>query len=151
MADLFNEDFQEFLDALNKTQTEYIVVGGYAVILHGYIRSTADMDIWVNKTAVNYQKLKQAFQLFGAPIFSEKDFLENNFDVWGIGKEPNRIEILSELKGATFDEAYRYSKTFIQNKIEVKYIHLDHLIKAKEAAGRFKDRDDIERLNKNRK
>ncbi|MEP6513120.1 MAG: hypothetical protein ABJA79_04590 [Parafilimonas sp.] len=151
MADLFNQDFQDFINSLNKTQVEYIVVGGYAVILHGYIRSTADMDVWVNKTSTNYQKLKKAFQLFGAPIFHEQDFLGNKFDVWGIGKEPNRIEILSELKGIPFAEAYPLCKTFIQNGIEVKYINLEHLIKAKKAAGRFKDKNDIEQLIKKNK
>ena len=148
MADLFNKDFLDFIDALNKAKVEYILVGGYAVILHGFARSTGDMDIWVNKTSDNYQKLKKAFSLFGAPIFSEKDFLGNKIDVWGIGKEPNRIEILNQLKGITFEEAHPLCKTFIQNKIEIKYIHINHLIKAKEAAGRFKDKNDIEQLKK---
>lgn len=151
MADLFNQDFQDFIDSLNKAYVEYILVGGYAVVLHGYVRSTADMDVWVNKTSANYQKLEKAFQLFGAPVFSEKDFLENNFDVWSIGKEPNRIEILSELKGVSFGEAYPFCKIFIQNGVEIKYIHLKHLIRAKEAAGRFKDKNDIEQLNKIKK
>ena len=56
MADLFNQDFQDFIGALNKAAVEYILVGRYAVILHGYIGSTADMDVWVNKTLENYQK-----------------------------------------------------------------------------------------------
>jgi hypothetical protein len=148
MADLFNQDFQDFIDALNKAQVEYILVGGYAVILHGYSRTTGDMNIWVKKTSANYNKIKKAFQLFGAPLFSEQDFLGNNFDVWGIGREPNRIEILSELKGVLFDEAYPACKIFMQNLVEVRYIHFNHLIKAKEAAGRFKDKNDIEQLRK---
>lgn len=87
MADLFNQDFQEFIEALNIVKVEYILVGGYAVILHGYIRSTADMDVWVNKTSDNYVRLRKAFDLFGAPVFSEKDFLGNEADVWAIGIE----------------------------------------------------------------
>lgn len=148
MANLFNQDFQDFIEALNKAAVEYILVGGYAVILHGYIRSTADMDVWVNKTSTNYQKLKSAFLYFGAPVFLEKDFLGNQFDVWGIGIEPNRIEVLNNIKGVEFSEAYSICKTFIQNNIEVKYIHINHLIQAKEAAGRFKDKADIEELKK---
>ena len=148
MADLFNHDFQEFIELLNKEGVEYILVGGYAVILHGYIRSTADMDVWVNKTAVNYEKLRKAYDLFGAPIFPKEQFLGDQFDVWGIGVEPNRIEVLNNLKGVEFAEAFALCKTFIQNEVEVRYIHLNHLIKAKEAAGRFKDKDDIEQLNK---
>ncbi len=151
MADLFNQDFQDFIESLNKAAVEYILVGGYAVILHGYIRSTADMDVWVNKTSDNYQRLKKAFNLFGAPIFSEEDFLGNQFDVWGIGMEPNRIEVLNKIKGIKFSEAYPLCKTFIQNNIEVKYIHLNHLIQVKEAAGRFKDKADIEELKKRNK
>src|SRR6266487_5482906 len=120
MADLFNEDFQDFIEALNKSEVEYILVGGYAVILYGYIRSTADMDLWVNKTSANYQKLKKAFTFFGAPIFSEKEFLSNQFDVWGIGKEPNRIEVMNNVKGLDFSEAFSSCKIFIQNGIEIK-------------------------------
>lgn len=148
MADLFNQDFQDFIEALNKEAVEYILVGGYAVILHGYIRSTADMDVWVNKTSKNYQKLKTAYYNFGAPVFSEEEFLGDQFDVWGIGIEPNRIEVLNNIKGVEFSEAYPLCKTFFQNNIAVKYIHLNHLIQAKEAAGRFKDKADIEELKK---
>lgn len=126
-------------------------MGGYAVILHGYIRSTAGMDVWVNKTSDNYVRLRKAFDLFGAPVFSEKDFLGNEADVWAIGIEPNRIEVLNSIKGVKFSEAYPLCKTFTQNAVNIKYIHLIHLIKAKEAAGRFKDKDDIEQLKKRNK
>ena len=106
MANLFNEDFQDFIMELNNNSVRYILVGGYAVILHGYIRSTADMDIWVDKTKENYQKLKKALNQFGAPCFSENEFLGDEFNVWGIGREPNRIEIMNEVKGLKFDVAY---------------------------------------------
>ena len=67
------------------------------------------MDIWVNKTAVNFQKLKKAIEEFGAPSFSQSEFLGDEFNVWGIGKEPNRIEIMSEVKGLSFDSVYKES------------------------------------------
>ncbi len=148
MANLFNQDFLEFIDALNTSTVDYMLVGGYAVILHGYIRSTADMDVWVHKTSSNYLKLSKAFQQFGAPIFSEAEFLGNEYDVWGIGVEPNKIEVLNNIKGIQFTEAFPLCKTFFQNEIPVKFIHLIHLLKAKEAAGRFKDLADIEQLTK---
>ncbi len=146
MANLFNKDFLDFIDCLNKAEVEYLLIGGYAVILHGYIRSTADMDIWVNRSVGNYQRLKVAYQLFGAPIFSQNDFFDERIDVWGIGIEPNKIEVLNKMKGVEFNDAYPSCNTFIQNNIEVKYIHLKHLLLAKEAAGRFKDKADIEQL-----
>lgn len=151
MADLFNPDFVDFLEACSNNEVEYLLVGGYAVILHGYIRSTADMDIWVNKTAGNYRKLVKAYSDFGAPIFSEEDFLGNKYDVWGIGVEPNKIEVMSEVKGIDFDECLAACKKLPVKNFTVPYIHLKHLLQAKEAAGRFKDKADIEQLKKNNK
>jgi hypothetical protein len=148
MADLFNPDFIDFLEACSNSEVEYLLVGGYAVILHGYIRSTADMDIWANKTAGNYKKLAKAFRDFGAPIFPEEDFLGNKYDVWGIGMEPSKIEILSEVKGVQFEECLLACKKLQVKSFEVPYIHLKHLLIAKEAAGRFKDKADIEALTK---
>ena len=56
---IFNVDFLEFLEFLTKHQVEYLLVGGYAVVLHGYIRSTGDMDLWIDRTNENYKKLKK--------------------------------------------------------------------------------------------
>lgn len=151
MADLFNKDFQDFIQALNNNEVKYILVGGYAVILHGYIRSTADMDIWVKKTKKNFDKLNRALNEFGAPSINEKEFLGNQYDVWGIGKEPNRIEIMSELKGVTFETAYKESIFYQQDNLKIRFIHFNHLLDAKKAAGRFKDKNDIEQLNKKKR
>jgi len=151
MANLFNQDFKEFIQAFNINDVKYLLVGGYAVILHGYIRSTADMDIWVDKTKENYEKIKKALNQFGAPSFSESEFLGNEFDVWGFGREPNRIEVMSEVKGLKFDVAYKKSKTYEQDNLRIKFIHFNDLLSAKKAAGRFKDKNDIEQLNKKKK
>lgn len=69
MGTIFNEDFREFIHCLNNQNVEYILVGGYAVILHGYRRVTGDMDIWVNRTQKNYRKLVTAFNEFRLPVF----------------------------------------------------------------------------------
>ena len=151
MANLFNDDFADFLEACSVNKVEYLLVGGYAVILHGYIRSTADMDIWVNKTSDNYLRLAKAYKDFGSPIFSENEFLGNKYDVWGIGVEPNKIEIMSEVKGIEFYECFKACKKMPFKNFEVPYIHLKHLLLAKEAAGRFKDKADIEQLKKKNK
>ena len=65
MIDIFNPDFRDLIRSLNKCDVEYLLVGGYAVILHGYVRSTSDMDIWINRTEENYHKLMKAFLDFG--------------------------------------------------------------------------------------
>ncbi len=76
MSNIFNDDFKDFIKALNNNKVEYILVGGYAVILHGYNRTTGDMDIWVNQTKENYQKIVKSFHEFGTPVF---DMTEENF------------------------------------------------------------------------
>ena len=102
MQNVFNIDFLEFLELLDNHEVEYLLVGGYAVILHGYARSTGDMDLWVNQTNENYNKLKLVYTNFGAPIFSIEDFESDTFDVWSIGMEPRKIEILTKVSGLEF-------------------------------------------------
>jgi hypothetical protein len=105
----------------------------------------------VNKTVGNYKKLAEAFAEFGAPIFSEEDFLGNKYDVWGIGVEPNKIEIMSEVKGLEFKTCLSECQKLPVRNFEVPYIHLKHLLIAKEAAGRYKDKADIEALTKKKR
>jgi hypothetical protein len=149
MANIFNEDFRDFIDALNKQEVEYLLVGGYAVILHGYRRSTGDMDIWVNVTAENLKKIIKAYLAFGLPTsdISEDNFLRNDeMDVFTYGTPPNCIEVLKKLKGCDFEEAYKISKIYDEGGLLIRFIHINTLIEAKKAAGRYKDLDDIEKL-----
>jgi hypothetical protein len=149
MANIFNDDFRDFIQALNNNKVEYILVGGYAVILHGYRRATGDMNIWVNRTKENYSKLAKAFTEFGLPIFdmTEKKFLDaETADVFSYGRPPVSIDIITKLKGVEFDDALSHAMQFDENGLFIRFIHLNNLIQAKKAAGRHKDLDDIEKL-----
>lgn len=146
---IFESDFRDFIDALNVSKTEYIVVGGYAVIMNGYYRTTQDLDIWVNKTPENYIRLRKGFAIFGMPIFdiTEENFLGNNFDVFSIGRKPLQIDIITRLKGVGFEVAYINANLKNLEGLDVRYLHITELIQAKKAAGRYKDLDDIEKLS----
>jgi hypothetical protein len=148
MPNLFNIDFLEFLQLLDKHEVDYLLVGGYAVILHGYGRSTGDMDLWINKTTQNYNKLKLVYQDFGAPVFSIDDFESEKFDVWSIGIEPRKIEILTKVSGLSFHEAFKNRLFLNLENFKVPYIDFEDLIKNKLTSGRFKDLADIEQLKK---
>ncbi len=76
MPNIFNNDFRDFIAALNEQEVEYMLVGGYAVILYGYRRSTGDMNIWVNVTPSNHKRLIKAFYHLGClhRIFLKKIF-----------------------------------------------------------------------------
>lgn len=150
MANIFNEDFRDFISALNRYEVEYLLVGGYAVILHGYRRSTGDMDIWVNVTPENHKRLIKAFLSFGLPTsdISEGNFLRNDeMDVFSYGIPPVCIEILKKVKGCNFDESYKISKQYDEGGLQIRFIHINTLIEAKKASGRHKDLDDIEKLS----
>ncbi len=149
MGNIFNDDFRDFIHAMNKHDVEYILVGGYAVILHGYRRVTGDMDIWVNNTKENYGKIKRAFADFGLSLFdmTEDKFLDTETaDVFSYGRAPVRIDIITKLKGVEFHEAFSQAQMFNEDGLIIRFIHINNLIQAKKAAGRHKDLDDLEKL-----
>lgn len=148
MPNLFNNDFLDFLELLKIHDVNYLLVGGYAVILHGYGRSTGDLDLWIDQTSENYNKLRKVYLDFGAPIFSEEEFNNEKIDVWSIGVEPRKIEILTKVTGLNFNESLKNCNWLELEKIKVPYIDFDDLIKNKLATGRYKDLADVEQLNR---
>ena len=109
------------------------------------------MNLWVNKSQDNYLKIKKTHIEFGAPVFPENVFPENEFNVLGIGVKPSKIEILTHIDGLTFDESMKKCNFLKLEKINVPYINFNDLIKNKLSSGRFKDLADIEQLNKLKK
>ena len=149
----FYQDFLEFIQALERNEVEYLLVGGYAVILHGYTRTTGDMDIWVNPSEENYNRLVKAFQSFGMPVFdmTEKNFLDTSkFDVFTFGTSPISIDIMTKVKGLSFKEAFPEAASIeLDEGLSVRLLSREDLLKAKRASGRAKDFNDIRHLEKN--
>jgi hypothetical protein len=149
MGNIFNPDFRDFLLALNKNGVKYILVGGYSVILHGYSRTTGDMDLWVERTEENYNRIKIAFQEFGMPVY---DMTQENFlyhpvwDVFTFGTPPVAIDLMISMNDFNFSEIYNRTVLFKDENLEIRTIHKNDLIRAKEKAGRSKDLNDLENL-----
>jgi hypothetical protein len=146
MANIFNDDFQDFINCLEKSKVKYILVGGYSVVLHGYPRTTGDLDIWVEKSASNYNLLTIAFYDFGMPIMDQEIFLSNEVYVFTYGRPPQAIDLMTECKGLLFENAYENSNIITVDSIKVRLIHYNDLITAKKSAGRHKDLNDLEHL-----
>ncbi|MDP1843263.1 MAG: hypothetical protein Q8K64_07560 [Sediminibacterium sp.] len=149
MGNIFNTDFRDFIAALNHQQVRYILVGGYSVILHGYPRTTGDMDIWVERTEENYVKIKGAFHQFGMPVFDMtlENFLSHpNWDVFTFGTPPVAIDLMVQLKGLDFKSAFEKAVLFEDDGLFIRTIHKNDLIKAKQSANRPKDQDDLANL-----
>jgi predicted nucleotidyltransferase len=140
---------KEMILALLKNQVEFILVGGYAVIYHGYVRATGDMDVWLRPTNENKQLLIEVFKKLqfdpdGVKKLSEMDFTE--VVIFHIGNEPERIDFLSKVQGLDFDEAYRQKQLLSVGGHQVPILHLNDLIANKLLANRLKDRADVENL-----
>lgn len=149
MGNIFNQDFVEFIQLLNKHDVNYMLVGGYSVVLYGYPRTTGDLDIWVEQSADNYNKLIRVFGDFSMPVFdmTKDNFLDNTeLNVFTFGRPPVAIEILTEISGITFSKAYPNSIPVMVDQLKVRLIDYDDLVKNKKASGRSKDLNDLENI-----
>ena len=93
---MLNPDFREFIQSLNDSQAKYLVVGGYAVAMHGYPRYTKDLDVWIQMSPENAGRIIQALEKFGFGSLGLKfqDFLEED-TIIQLGYPPRRIDIIT--------------------------------------------------------
>lgn len=140
-------DFSEFLSLLNSEQVEYLLLGGYAVSFYGVPRATGDMDVWINPTPENAQRLVAALRRFG---FANPSITPDRFQQPGqlfrMGVPPLRIELLTSVSGLEFSAAYANRNLARIGETGVAVIHLDDLKTNKRAVGRRKDLDDLDNL-----
>jgi hypothetical protein len=143
-----NQDFLDLLRALSARDVRFLIVGAYALAVHGRPRATGDLDVWIEATPDNATRLMAALADFGAPLdqVTARDFSAPGI-VFQMGLPPYRIDILTELSGLTFEEAWptRMRAAFGPD-LEVDYIGRDAFIRNKRATGRAKDLGDIEGL-----
>ncbi len=142
-------DFREFLRSLNASGVVYLLIGGYAVACHGYPRATNDLDVWVEVSEANAQRLVAALTGFGfgLPELRPELFMRERGMV-RMGRPPLRIEIATTISGVTFTECMDRADTMTLDGVPVPVISLGHLIKNKRAAGRPKDLADVAVLEK---
>lgn len=147
-----NSDLIELLLLLEKYKVRYLVIGGYAFGAHAEPRYTKDLDLWVDPSKANAKRIFACLKEYGAPVSSlaEKHFSEPGL-LLIFGREPNRVDILNDLKGLSFKEAYRKKKTVKIERATLNIVSLDHLIQLKKAANRPQDRLDIQRLKQIKK
>ena len=145
---MLNQDFKEFIQFLNDNHVRYLVVGGYAVAVHGHPRYTKDIDIWIEMTTENATNLLQALEQFGFGSLGlqNQDFLTPD-RIIQLGYPPNRIDLLTNIDGVNFADCYLSRlEIFVDNTV-VNFIDLDNLRKNKKASGRLQDLADLENLS----
>jgi len=145
------QDFTDLLIELCDANVEFLLVGGWAVILYGHVRATDDMDIFVRPTATNSHRVFAALEAFGAPMRAHAvtpGHFEREGDAYRFGIAPLKVEVLTKISGVSFDEALRDFKTFELEGYQIPYIGRAALIANKKSAGRHKDLADVEELER---
>jgi len=144
---MLNEDYKEMLQSLLDNEVEFLIIGAYAMAVYGYPRATGDLDLWVFSSKENAEKVYRALIQFGAPLseINKNSFSEKGI-VFQIGVAPRRIDIITNVDGVNFVEAYTSREEIELDDLKVPFISKANLIKNKKATGREKDRLDANTL-----
>jgi predicted nucleotidyltransferase len=140
-------DFREFIQSLNDKDVRYLIVGGYAVAVHGYPRYTKDIDIWIELDPQNAEKVVHALHDFGFGSLglTASDFLTPD-QIIQIGYPPSRIDLLTTVPGVLFKNCYPRRQLIDIDGLSVSFIDLEDLKRNKRASGRAQDLADLENL-----
>ncbi|MFO0666776.1 MAG: hypothetical protein U0174_22690 [Polyangiaceae bacterium] len=145
------QDFADLLIELHEAKVEFVLVGGWAVVLYGHVRGTDDMDILVRPTQENSRRVVAALEAFGAPMQLHgvgADHFAEEGRAYRFGVAPLKVEVLTKVSGITFDEAATDAPSFDLDGHQIPYIAKAALIRNKKAAGRLKDLADVEELER---
>jgi hypothetical protein len=150
-----NEDFLDLLSSFIRAEVKFLVVAGYAVGVHGHPRATKDLDVWIQSSAANAKRVLRALREFGAPLGElSAEALSKPGKGFKMGQPPRRIDVLTEITGVSFDEAWRdHIEASFGTGVTCPVIGLEDLVKNKAAAKRPQDVADVvalERLKKAR-
>jgi hypothetical protein len=140
---LLNPDYQDILSAFEEEGVKYLLVGAYALAVHGHVRATGDIDLWVETSEDNAARIMAALRRFGAPLHQteERDF-ETPEIVFQIGVAPRRIDILTTIDAVDFDAAWSEREEVEVAGLRVPVISRHHLLQNKRATGRARDQVD---------
>ena len=140
-------DFKEFLKSLDLNGVEYLLIGGYAVGVHGHIRATNDLDIWVKVSLENATRIERALREFGFTVAGlTLDLFLTPDNIVRMGVPPIRIKILTSVSGVEFEPCYAEKEMVQFEELTVPVISLARLRENKAASGRAKDLADLESL-----
>ena len=141
------KDIREFVELLLSEKVEFMLVGGYALALHGAPRFTEDIDFYILVSPENADRMMRVIEKFdfGGVDLSHKDFLRPDF-VIQLGMPPNRIDLLTGIDGITWEEAWKSRVPCQLGGLDLHVIGKGELIQNKLASGRLQDLADVERL-----
>lgn len=145
---IFTQDMKDLIELFNINNVEYALVGGFAVNYYGYVRTTQDIDILINPSKNNAVKTVNALISFGfGKDGVAKEYFEKEGTALHLGIAPNRIDLLTNLKGISNSAVFKNIEKTSYENCTIKIISLTDLIKCKELSNRKKDQADAEELS----
>jgi len=146
------QDYKDLLSAFHALGVKYLIVGGYAVILHAQPQATKDIDLLIKQDSVNAQATYAALAQLGAPLqdIRPEDFADCTA-FFRFGKDPCTVDILPNIPGIDFDKAWerRVEAVIDQHTgLKASFISREDLIAAKLAAGRPQDLADVDAIRR---
>jgi hypothetical protein len=142
-----NPDFRDLLSEFSAHRVEFLLVGAHALAVHGLVRATKDLDVWVRPDPGNATRVLAALASFGAPLGDlSVDDLAKPGTIFQIGVPPLRIDVITAIDGVGFPEAWRDHEEVSVAGVVVPVISRHHVIANKRASGRLQDLADLERL-----
>jgi hypothetical protein len=148
--DVFDEDLLNFWRSLSQNKVEYIMIGGFAVNMHGFTRATMDIDVWLKDDVVNRMKFGNVLKDYGydGVAWDTIQFVPGWTDFQiasGLA-----LDIITKMVGLdiTFTEAYNLATIAEIQDVKVPFLHINHLIQNKKAVNRPKDQIDVQELEK---
>ena len=150
--DVYNDSLLLFWESLNRNQVAYIMVGGFAVNMHGYMRATKDADMWIKDSLENRQNLRKAFVELGYGDYESLETMQfvPGWSEFYIG-DGIVLDIMTGMKGLeeySFEDSLQKASLADLNGILVPFLHLNHLLANKKAVSRPKDQLDVIELEK---
>jgi predicted nucleotidyltransferase len=140
-------DFNDFLKLCLRNEVRFLVIGGYAVIHHSRPRYTGDLDIWIEATQENAERVVSVLKEFGFPPDAVcTEMITEKKKIIRMGFEPMRLELFTSIPGVAFSDCYERRELVKIGRMEVPFIGLEDLKINKLASGRPKDLQDIEEL-----
>lgn len=143
----FSPDFLDFIACLNSRRVDAVLIGGYALAVHGVIRATGDIDFLYRRTKRNVRRLAGAMDDFGAPaeVIDEAALMRPDI-VTQFGRPPFRIDLLNAIDGVSFAEVWAGATTVTIEGHQLRVVGLNELRRNKAATGRPQDAADLRRL-----
>lgn len=144
-----DKEFLDFIRLCNENEAKYVIIGGYAVGFHGHPRMTKDLDVCIETTEENAQKMVVVIEEFGFKSLglTKEDFTRKNF-VSQLGYDPNRIDIINGLDEIAFEDVWKEKMVITIEGVPINFVSLEHLILLKKIVGRPQDIADVYKLTK---